>query len=234
MTIKYSLSVYIPIYNEKELLQPSLRIIKTFVQSHFSDYELILIESGSTDGSWELCDKLVIEDSRLKVIHEGSRKGFGSAVKLGIKNASKDLIWLIPLDLPFKLDTLLEALPLLDTYDSILSFRVHDRRNLYRRFQSVIYNVLIKTILGLKVRQVNSAFKLYKRTAIQNIPLISNGWFIDTEIVYRLQEQNISFIEIPVTLIDRTGGNSSINASTFISVLKEMICFIRNKERHYR
>ena len=234
MQDEYSISVIVPVYNESRLLETSISYINDFLIRNFKDSEIIIVESGSTDGSLEICDKLAENNLHIKVIHEGARKGFGSALKLGYKNATKDLVWLITLDLPFPLESVLVALPLFSKYDCVISYRSKDSRKIHRKIQSFIYNTIIKLSLGLKVKHVNSAFKVFKREIIQNMNLISNGWFIDAEILYRLKEQNVSYIEIPVPLTDRTEGQPSVKLTTFLNVLKELAHFIKNKSDSFK
>jgi glycosyltransferase involved in cell wall biosynthesis len=231
MKDEYSISIITPVYNEVGLLENSISYINTFIGKYFKDYEIIIIESGSTDSSFEVCDKLAKSDSHIKVIHEGSRNGFGSALKLGYKSAVKDLVWLITVDMPFSLESILQALPLFSKYDCVLSYRYKDDRGIARKIQSFVYNNIVKLSLGLKVKHVNSAFKVFRKEIIQNMNLISNGWFIDAEILYRIKERNISYTEIPVELIHRTAGESSIRLSTPLSLLKELVYFLRNKDK---
>jgi len=225
----YSISIIIPVYNEVALLESAINQIKNFLAQHFSDFEIIIVESGSTDESKEKCDALVQHYSLVRVIHQAKREGFGSALKLGYRHATKDLLWLVTVDMPFPLESILSALPKFVHYDAVFSYRSQDPRNWKRKFQSYIYNVILKVFLGLKVKHANSAFKVYKREVIENLPIISNGWFIDAEIIYRLQKNNVPFTVIPVPLIDRTGGVSTVKASTFIGVLKEFFYFMKHK-----
>lgn len=224
----YSVSVITPVYNEVTLLRSATATILDFLGEHFDDYELILVESGSTDGSSELCTQLAAEDPRIRVFHEGARRGFGSALKLGYRSARKDLVWTITADQPFPLSAVLAAIPLLDRYECVLSFRSQDDRGWQRRVQSAVYNALVTSLLGLRVRHVNSAFKLYKRDVLLRLPYRSDSWFIDAEIIYHLTRAGIPFTEIPVELIDRTEGHSSITLRTPVALLKELWQFARS------
>ena len=228
----YSMSVIIPVYNEVELLGEAVHRVNAFIAAHFGDYELVIIESGSTDGTGALTDRLASEIPQVRVIHEGGRNGFGSALKRGYKEASKDWVWFITADTPFPLESMLEAMKLFPTNDCVLSYRSEDtRKSFFRKIQSVVYNNLVKTTLGLRVKHVNSAFKVFKREVIQSLPLISNGWFIDAETLYWLTKRKVKYTEIPVPLIDRTGGHSTITLSTPITLLKEMRHFLRERKK---
>jgi glycosyltransferase involved in cell wall biosynthesis len=228
----YSMSVIIPVYNEVELLSEAVHRVNAFIATHFGDYEIVIIESGSTDGTGDLTDRLASEIPRVRVIHEGGRNGFGSALKRGYKEATKDWVWFITADTPFPLESMLDAIILFPTNDCVLSYRSEDtRKNFFRKIQSVVYNTLVKTTLGLRVKHVNSAFKVFKREVIQSLPLISNGWFIDAETLYWLTKRKVKYTEIPVPLIDRTGGHSTITLSTPITLLKELRHFLRERKK---
>jgi glycosyltransferase involved in cell wall biosynthesis len=228
----YSMSVIIPVYNEVELLSEAVHRVNAFIATHFGDYEIVIIESGSTDGTGDLTDRLASEIPRVRVIHEGRRNGFGSALKRGYKEATKDWVWFITADTPFPLESMLDAMTLFPTNDCVLSYRSEDtRKNFFRKIQSVVYNTLVKTTLGLRVKHVNSAFKVFKREVIQSLPLISNGWFIDAETLYWLTKRKVKYTEIPVPLIDRTGGHSTITLSTPITLLKELRHFLRERKK---
>ena len=225
MKNKYSISVVIPVYNEINLIRKSITKVKNFIEKYFDDYELLIIESGSSDGTEKICDDFANKYKNIRVLHEGGRNGLGSALKLGFKNSIKDLILAIVVDLPFPFESILEALPYFQKYNCILSYRSNDNRNWFRKFQSDVYNLIIKLSLGLKVKHVNSAFKFYKREIIQNMNLISNGWFIDAEIIYNLQKMNVPYFEMPVELIDRESGQSTLPFFTPLKMLKELLAF---------
>lgn len=221
----YSISVVVPIYNEIELTKKSIIVIDKFLRKNFRLYEIIIVESGSTDGTNKICDHLDLKIKAVSVIHEKQRNGFGSALKIGFKKAKMDLVMMITVDLSFPLESILKAIPYLDKHACVLSYRSHDQRASHRHFFSFFYNLLIKIILGLRVKHVNSAFKIYKRPVIQSLKLYSNDWLIDSEIVFRLQAKKISFTEIPVRLVDRIAGKSSVGLTTPFKLLLGIIRF---------
>jgi glycosyltransferase involved in cell wall biosynthesis len=228
----YSITILVPVYNEARLLNSALPFIKNFASNNIADYELLIIESGSTDDSSVICDTFAVENPNVRVIHEGKRNGFGSALKLGYKEATKDWIWLITADIPFPLDALQTAAKHFDDYDCILSYRSHDPRGWVRRFQSFVYNSIIKLVLGLRVKNINSGFRLYKWEFVRQLKLISNGWFIDAELLYWMTRLKCRYIELPVPIIEREGGVSSVGTLAFVGVLREMFFFIRYRRRH--
>ena len=231
MTTEYSISVIVPVYNENELLEPSIGQMSSFLQSHFRDYEIVIVESGSTDGSWETCDRLAANLPRVTVIHEGKKAGFGSALRIGYAHAKKDLVWLVVVDMPFPLETILMALPLFSKYDCVFSYRSSDNRDFGKQIRSYIYNALAKSILGLKVRHVNSAFRVFKREVIQSLPLESNNWTLDAEVLYEITRRKVPYTEIPVELTERLQGKTSISAFDPLLMLNGLFWIRRMKRR---
>jgi glycosyltransferase involved in cell wall biosynthesis len=226
-----SVSTIIPVWNEAEAIATAVATTHEFLAAHFDDFEIVIVESGSSDGSVEVCDRLAAQRPRVAVIHEGVARGFGSALRLGYQSATKDLVWVVSADLPFPLDKLLAAVPLLADHDAVLSYRVEDERGLFRRGQSWVYNTLAKTLLGLTVTHVNSTFKVYRRPVIQGLALTSNGWLIDTEIVYRLERAGARLAELPVPLIDRKAGRSTIRPITPFLILRDLLEFAWRERR---
>lgn len=213
----------LPLYNEIEILEPNLVQIDDFLSRHFDDYEILIVESGSTDGSAEACDRLSARLERVKVIHEGARNGIGSATRIGYQRATKDLAWRYAIDLPCPLEAILEALPLFEDHDCVVSFRSHDDRTRYRRFQSAVFNGLAKIVLGIRVRHVNSSFKVFKTPLIQAMPMRSSTGFIDAEMMFWTFQHRLSWVEIPVPLTERTGGRSSITMLEPVVWLRELL-----------
>jgi len=220
-----SFTVLVPVYNEAQLVMSSLARIDEFMSSWSKDHEILVIESGSTDGSAALCDEAAGRWPSIRVIHEPTRTGYGSALRLGITNATRTFLWIVTLDMPFPLESIHEALPLLDAHDAVLSYRSRDPRGFARKAQSAVYNLLLRVLLGLRARHANSAFKVLRLSTVRAIPLVSAGWFIDAELLYRLQERGARCAFIGVPLIDRAAGTSTVRVGTWVGVLRELVRF---------
>jgi glycosyltransferase involved in cell wall biosynthesis len=222
---RWSVSVVMPIYNEIESVERSVQTVDRFLSQHLADHEIVLVESGSTDGSREACDALAERLPSVVVLHEAQRNGFGHALRLGIHAATREAVWILPVDLPYGLDALLEALRQLDTVDCVLSYRINDPRDRRRRLQSWVYNLLVNWTLGLRVRSVNSALKVYRREVITGLTLHSRGWFIDAEVIYWLRQRGIAFAEIPIELVDRELGTSKVSSLDPLKMCRELLAF---------
>ena len=223
MKSAHSISAVIAVYNEHEALPQVAHDVDRFLASHFDDYEIIIVESGSTDGTGEVCDALPARLPRVRVHHEGSRNGFGSAVRTGYALATKDWVWPLVADMPFPLEAMERAIPYFDTHGCVLSYRSEDPRGWYRRFQSHVFNSLARVLLGVRVRHINSAFKVTRASVVRSMALRSNGWLIDAELVMRLEQLRVPWIEIPVKVVSRTIGRSSLGPAAVAKTALELV-----------
>lgn len=215
-----AVTALVPIYNEREALPVAVARLGEALSAHTKNWEILLVESGSTDGTGALSDEIALADSRVRVVHETRRNGFGSAIRLGIGNSRGERIWIVPVDLPFPLETI--GLALKEDADAVVSYRSSDRRSWPRRAQSWVFNTLGRTLLGLRIRGINSAFKVYRRDAVADLSLEQRGWLIDAEILYRLSERGARIVEFPVPVIDRELGTSKVGPLDGLAVLLQL------------
>jgi glycosyltransferase involved in cell wall biosynthesis len=230
---RHSISAIVPIYNELAAVPGVIEDIDRFLDAHFTDYEVLVVESGSTDGTAAACDALPALLPRVRVVHEGARNGFGSAVRAGVALAEKSWVWPIVVDMPFDLGVVVEALPHMDTCPAVLSYRSDDPRGAYRRLQSLVFNALGRALLGVRARHINSAFKVTSTALVRSLGLESRGWLIDAELIMRLEERGVPYVEIPVRLVDRTTGRSTVGSSAVVRACRDLIRLaVRRRQRH--
>ncbi len=223
--IKKKISLIVPIFNEEKLIEKNIKKIYFFLRNNFKKFEIIVVESGSTDHSLDICKKVEKKYKNIKLIVEKKRNGFGAALKKGFKLSSGRIISIFTIDFSFDLKHYLKSSRLLEKYDCVLSYRVNDDRSSFRKFQSIIFNFLAKKLLSIKVKNINSALKVYRSNTIKNLKIKSNGWLIDTEIVLNIKRKNLKTIEIPVQINHRKEGKSSINIFTSIVIFFQLINF---------
>lgn len=219
-----SISAIVPVYNEAEHLRDWLEELHAHLTATGRDFEIVVVESGSTDASGALCDAIASERPAMRVVHEGARRGFGSALRVGFAHATKDIVWIVPADLPYPLDALERGLEMIRKADVVLSYRAADHRGAFRRIQSLVFNGAVRVALGLRVRSINSAFKLYRREVIARCRLRERGWLIDAEILTELARQRARIREMPVPLVERrAGGRSSVRLRDAAIVLGQLL-----------
>ncbi len=146
----------------------------------------------------------------MRVVHNPVNLKLGGALRAGYAAATKDLVFYTDADLPIDLEELPRAVRLLEYQqaDVVAAYR-HDRTSegWLRTVYTFAYNHLIRILFGLKVRDVNFAFKLFRRSVLGRFPLSSNGSFIDAEFLLRARKHGCPIIQIGLDYFPRTRGH---------------------------
>ena len=225
------LSVFYPMWNEEDYIERALafgqRACEDLVANgDIRDYELIVIDDKSTDSTPEIADRLAASDARIRVIHHERNRKLGGSMKTGFAAATGDLVLYTDADLPFDMDELPRAVRLLRDYhvDIISAYRF-DRtgEGSLRAVYTWVYNGLIKALFGVKVRDINFAFKLVRTEIFDHVELESEGSFIDAELVIRATRLGYEIMQMGVDYFPRTRGESTLSSPGVIgTILREM------------
>ena len=225
------LSIFYPMWNEEEYIERALtagrRACEQLIHTgDIGDYELIVVDDASTDRTPEIADRLAAADPRVKVVHHARNRKLGGAIKTGFATATGDVILYTDADLPFDMAELPRAVRLLREYDvDIISAYRFDRtgEGSLRAIYTFVYNALIKTLFGVKVRDINFAFKLCRRRIFDHVELKSEGSFIDAELVIRSTRLGYEIMQMGVDYFPRTRGESTLSSpGVIVTILKEM------------
>jgi glycosyltransferase involved in cell wall biosynthesis len=225
------LSVFYPMWNEEAYIERALtfgrRACEKLVESgDIGDYELIVVDDKSTDRTGEIADRMAAADPHVRVIHHEHNRKLGGSMKTGFAAATGDLVLYTDADLPFDMAELPRAVRLLREYDvDIISAYRFDRtgEGLLRGLYTWVYNGLIKALFGVKVRDINFAFKLCRRRIFDHVVLKSEGSFIDAELVIRSTRLGYEIMQMGVDYFPRTRGESTLSSPQIIlKILQEM------------
>ena len=225
------LSVFYPMWNEEDYIERALefghRACESLVESgDVRDYELIVVDDKSTDRTGEIADRLAAADRHIRVIHHDRNRKLGGSMKTGFAAATGDLVLYTDADLPFDMHELPRAVRLLREYQvDIISAYRFDRtgEGSLRAIYTWAYNGLIKALFGVKVRDINFAFKLCRSRIFDDIELKSEGSFIDAELVIRATRLGFEIMQMGVDYFPRTRGESTLSTPGVIgTILKEM------------
>ena len=227
-----SISVVVPAYNESNNLKKSIFELNSYLSKLFKKYEIIIVESASTDDTAKIADFLQKKLKNVLVIHQKQKLGYGNAIRQGYKKSKYSLVWYNDADRPYDLKALENALALIDNADAVIGYKVGKRESFSRWFFSLGYNLLIRTIFWINLRDINFSFKLVKKEVLDQLDLRSDGWFIDGELLSELSRKKMKIKEIPIKYNIRQEGNSKvvIRPKMIFGFLKEMYYYkTRNK-----
>lgn len=221
-----SLSVVVPMFNEEAYVLRTVTAARRVLERLNSNHEIILVDDASTDRTGEIADALAREDPRIRVIHNGRHRTLGGTLRAGYALASKDLVLYTDADLPFDFEEIERAVRVLEFQQAdVLSAYRFDRRaeGLRRALYTTVYSAVVRALFGIRVRDVNFAFKLFRRPLLDRIALVSEGSFIDAEFLVRCHRAGAHIIQIGVDYFPRRHGASSLASSrVVVGILAEM------------
>lgn len=223
-----SLSFVFPMYNEIGNIENCVAQALATGRKITVNLEIVVVDDASTDGCGALADDLAERHPELKVIHHAKNRKLGGALRTGFGAATKEWVLYIDSDLPIDMDEALRAVPLTQNADMVIGNRQGRAEGLKRELMSFTYNRLIRLLFGLNVRDVNFAFKLFRRVILDQITLQSEGSFIDAELLVETHKAGFTIAEIPIQYHPRVAGVSTLASSSVVStILRELWAYRR-------
>ncbi|MHC4424827.1 MAG: glycosyltransferase family 2 protein [Planctomycetota bacterium] len=201
-----SISVFLPCYNEQENVGRTVEKALMVLEKINADFEVIIVDDGSSDRTGQIADEIARRDSRVKVVHHQRNLGYGAALQSGFKAATKELVFYTDGDGQFDIGEMPPLLELMEQYDIVSCYRLNRRDSSIRKINGWCWTKLVCSLFGLKIRDIDSAFKLFKREIFDNIELSSTGALIDAEILARAARKGYSITQKGVHHYPRTAG----------------------------
>lgn len=227
-----SISIFFPAYNEEENVKEAVLAVESFLNNKASDFEIIIVNDGSKDKTKEIAENLAKSNSRVKVINHSQNFGYGRALISGFEAATKDLIFFTDCDLQFDLEEMEKLLEHIDEHDAVIGFRNPRRDPMMRIINAWGWKVLNRLLFGLKVKDIDCAFKLFRREAIEDIEIKSNGAMVSAEFLIKMKDKGAKIKEVPVSHYPRKkGSQSGAKLNVVLKAFKELIKFYSKWEK---
>lgn len=218
-----SISVFFPCYNEQENVGQTVENALTVLVKLNADFEVIIVDDGSSDDTGRIADEFAGRDGRVKVVHHQRNLGYGAALQSGFKAATKQLVFYTDGDGQFDISELPQLLKLIENHDIVSCYRLNRQDSVVRKINGWCWTKLVCMLFGLKIRDIDCAFKLYKREIFDKIELSSTGALIDTEILARARRKGYSIVQMGVHHYPRKAGEQSgANLQVILRAFREL------------
>jgi glycosyltransferase involved in cell wall biosynthesis len=201
------LSFFFPALNEEDNVAPIVEEALAVLPRFADDIEITIVDDGSSDRTGAIADELARKNPRVRVIHHASRRGYGGAVRSGLVAATKSWIFFTDGDRQFALEDLGRLVEAADGADAVVGYRIKRADPTRRLFVAWVYNRLIRLLFGGGWRDVDCAFKLFRRDVFARVPLDrvrSNGAFFSPELLITLRRAGVRVRQVGVRHFPRT------------------------------
>jgi glycosyltransferase involved in cell wall biosynthesis len=220
-----SLTIAIPAYNEEDSIRDVVSEAIEAAKSFTSDFEVLLVDDGSTDTTGTICDEYAKQNSHIIVIHHTSNQGFSGAIKTCYKKASKELIFLLPADGQIHASDAHIFLKKATDADVVVGYRISNPEPIFRRINSAVFHTLYRTLFGVKLREISTSI-LWRKSVLDsiNITALERSALIEPEVIYKAWVQGYRFCEVPIPYYHRKGGKpKGANPMMIIMTIKELL-----------
>jgi glycosyltransferase involved in cell wall biosynthesis len=220
------ISVIIPVHNEEKILRENLGKIADHLSSLSLDYELVVIENGSSDNTLGAAEAAAKDNVRVKVLSI-PEKDLGLALKKGLLSAKGEYIIWYPIDLSVGFSYIQKSLEDIRDYDIIVGSKVMkgaiDDRPVGRRMYSLFYNFLVNLLFNLHIGDTQCV-KTFKRvTTIPIVEKVSSGGIVfEVELLYKSKKSGLRVKEVPVEVRD-VRLDSKINFGVIGKAFRDLI-----------
>lgn len=220
------ISAFFPAHNEEANVESLTRKLVKVLSENCEEFEVIIVNDGSKDKTKEIAEKLAAEDKRVKVITHEVNRGYGGAVKSGLYAAKLDWVFFTDGDNQFDVSEIPVLIKMTDKYDFVAGYRMKRQDPPYRILNAFMWGTLVKLLLGFRVKDVDCAFKLFKREIIERTKPEAEGALISTELLAKSVKLGYKIGEVGVHHYPRTAGTQTgAKLKVILRAFKELFKF---------
>ncbi len=223
------LSVFFPVYNEENEIKNTVDKAKKVLEEITDNWELIIVNDGSSDNTGRIVSKLANVDSRVKVVTHNPNRGYGAAFKSGFYNAKYEWITFTDSDGQFDFREVAKfiAKQKETRADIVVGYYKKRKVPLIKILTSRMWEFVVFVLFGLKIKDIDCGFKFVSKKVIDTIPKLESerGAFISSEFLIKARKCGFKIVEIPVTHYPRTSGigtgrNLKVIVNSFADLFK--------------
>jgi glycosyltransferase involved in cell wall biosynthesis len=230
----WGLSLVIPAYNEEEGIRQAIAeadeaLLRLRFHPHpdarVLDYEILVVDDGSCDATSEMVLEEASERPRVRLLRHEVNQGYGVALRTGFCAARQERVAFTDADCQFHLEDLGVLLSLTRTAAIAVGYRIARQDPWRRRFLSRGYNVLVRHLLGTRVRDCDCALKVFRRDILEDLLPRTPGFFVNAEMLTRAGQLGLRVAEAGVRHRPRLRGSSTVSLADVPRTLATLVPF---------
>jgi len=204
-----SISLFFPMHNEEKNIVKLVNAAGVLLSANVRDYEIIIVDDGSSDGTPQIADRMARDDGKIRVIHHPKNLGYGAALRTGFIAAKNELILFTDADLQFDIGEMKYFLECSEQYECVIGYRLKRADDFRRKIYAKGWMFLVRLLFGLRVKDLDCGFKLFSRRLMDKIKFVSCGAVSTTEILVQIKRMGVPMKEIGVNHFPREHGQQS-------------------------
>ncbi len=231
----HSLSVVLPAYNEEEAITTTISHILNTLTAWGLDFEIIVVDDGSADRTGSLVAALAACAPQVRLVTHLVNQGYGAALVSGFAAATKELTFFMDADGQFRIDDLHTFFAFIDSYDAVIGYRVARQDSWLRKLNAWGWSMVIWLALGVKVCDLDCAFKLLHTEFLRQHSLETRGAMLNAELLSTLQRAGGTYRELGVQHLPRQGGRSTgANLGVIARAFRELFTYVFTQRQKRR
>lgn len=204
------LSVFFPAYNEETNIKNTVLKAKKVLKMVAGNWEIIIVDDGSSDKTGQVADTLSRQDKRIKVVHHKPNRGYGGALKSGFEKAKYEWVAFTDSDGQFNFAEIEKFIAKKDEADLVLGYRLKRADSMARKIFTFGWVAFARILLGLKVKDYSCGFKMIKKSAYrQLLPLVGEEKVTQIEMIVKASRLGLRIVEVGVNHYPRTSGKQT-------------------------
>lgn len=230
-----SVSAFFPCYNDARTIGTMVEKAAGALRTVTGDFEVIVIDDGSSDDSAAVLSALASRASYLRVIRHPVNRGYGAALRTGFEAATREFVFYTDGDAqydPEELPVLVHAMR--DGIGLVNGYKIRRSDPFHRVIIGKTYQTIARRLFGIRLRDVDCDFRLIRAEYLRRIPLTFESGAIGVELVRRLQDAGCRMVEVPVHHYPRLHGQSEFFRIRHVyNLLADLwrLWFARRRER---
>lgn len=236
-TFNHSLTVVLPVYNEKTTIDSTINTLVESLSTWVPDFEIIVVCDESNDRAKETIKAISASEARVHLLTSSVQRNYEATLVVGFERATKEFILYMDGDGQFDMHDLSKFFPLAADYDGVFGYRSHQKGPLLYKLAIWLWNFVVRFVFGMRVRDVNCAFKLFNAEFFHTQQLETHSTLLITEITYKFARAGYTYTQVPVQhlSVEKSNGRR-LRIATVIRSFYD-IFFYANKwynEEHIR
>lgn len=203
------LSLVLPAHNEEDnvghVVADALEVLPAFTD----DVEIIVVNDGSRDKTRAVVERLAREHPVVRLVNHEVNRGYGAAVTSGIRASTRPYVMFMDADRQFRIEDLADLSPFVGAFDVVAGFRKERHDPLHRRLFAEIFNVTVRVLFGVHLRDIDCAFKVFRGDMVRALDLSAPGALINTEMQAKLRRMGATLQQVGVNHYPRVAGQAT-------------------------